>query len=869
MTSQTIPRLRFRGEEMQAWSVESLAQIGPDRETDAAPLRREVPEYTNEEAVFVCTDGDDTNDGTRDARIQHLRPAALKARAAGHNRVVITDSAKYIDKALDFNNIEILAASGETPTLTLTLPGRENEHLFYQPQTANFPANIQVNQCAVWVQGGVTQIYAATSAGLYRSTNGTEWTLAHFGQNEITGCCVYQNALVFANNTDRKIYRSTAHSITSATALTEAFVLPREIQDAEWGRNNANSFIRGLLGGFTDRREVKVGKCFAAGRWLCVNMENIYVHTTWEVAHDIEDYIRTDGGYYNATYLWDGVRGGLNISLWNDGEPHCSLYGVFINWRNATPIMGEYIKSSPYHCADMILDEASGNIYFARETGVLRFRNEGEVAFSAVANFSANAAVRFVRRDNTIYAVSTNGVDALSGNAWVRISGSALWQNTQIHSAYVDIDNTITIITNTKQQYTYRNTILDTGHTLLNIPIAHFIIGANEFILSNSGVLARWDRRLFPPELPASIEGCILDGENTVSNAAPNNVSFLFSIARNYNNQAITNTMPVVYTNSRFEDIRECLFSCGENLKTNIQFCEFVAAPLRIGQNTEIKDCTSTRGQIGVIITHQAVNIRRCIFAENGIDIHVPTNTTENIVLFSCFFDSVRGFSERIRTDRDTESPFAHLLRAHYTGSPLFANSTARDFRLKSFAFGYPINSGLIVNVGCALHTDMRELIGARQYSRRLLINETIYAVDCFLSINPSHIETSVQPMNFAKTFSQTGGMFTSETNPHNYKTTYKLTWDKVGADASTVQKQIENLMRIYGSPSVLDFGESYTGEDWLPGYPVRVRVDKSRPFMPGRQMPYRPNVIPDIPTNYEITLCETDNYALTAEGEQ
>ena len=38
-----------------------------------------------------------------------------------------------------------------------------------------------------------------------------------------------------------------------------------------------------------------------------------------------------------------------------------------------------------------------------------------------------------------------------------------------------------------------------------------------------------------------------------------------------------------------------------------------------------------------------------------------------------------------------------------------------------------------------------------------------------------------------------------------------------------------------------------------------RYRIDKSQSFAPSCQTPYAPGVIPEIPSQYDITLCEVD----------
>jgi len=862
---------RFVGGKTQAWLTRPLVQVGTDADFALSdpghPPLREAPEYDNSQAVFVAKSGSDAGPGTREAPALTLIRAAELAKACSPPLpVVILDSGDYTERTkylpdtlgtADLGGIDIAAAGGEAPSLGFPAAGRagegfrENGRRFRrQAGGAGLPA--AVNQCAWW-DGAA---WAATPEGLYRSGDGFAWSRYAGIANNITGCCAYQGCLVFVDDTLKKVREARAGGA---------------LHDKK---------------SFDDEEEIG-GKCFAAGGLLAVNVSNAHILYLCSASA----FIIRENGHGNTFGIDFYLERHTSAAYWFMGGPFKGKYCYHPLWAD--------IEAEAWAAADRLLAaglsgsqlaEGIDSVSIGIESDIQGGYNqnilsncmglcaEGGEAYAAGRDFiTGDARLGKIGHDQNALDVLDMGILApsLSGSAYDGEPPAPASFTLAIgaKTCILSIDTMLVMATSAWQSRSagasnirYIYTDMD-GHTALlalgapfslyvqgsfceSFPaeiIGYFCFNGGIEVLLTSDPQSRvffWDRRAFPDKFPASVAGCVMMGG---AGLALGDISFAYSRVQGH--AALTFASP--QSNSRFEDIGLCTFTAG----SHAAHCEFANAPVRLEGGACFADSTCARAENGTGITLAgAAEARRCIFAECGVDVRALGECT----LYSCLIE--RGILPanpplRYEADDLLEPP----LEAVYWGSPLFASGAKRDFRLRSRAAGDSIDSGLLRAVQINGQDDMREPIGARRYSRVEDAEATTNEIDAVLLIDPTAAALSYAPANFSKAFSQAGGMYTSETNAKHYKRAYRLTWDKAAADEGTVQEQVENLLRIYSSPSSFEFGlaEKINGKwEWMQT-PVRVRVDKSSPFAPEAQAPFW--VPPRLPSKYEIALCEAD----------
>mgnify|MGYP000932194988 CR=1 FL=1 len=209
-------KLRIRGLKRTTWTVANSRQIGPDIDLKAWETRKRT-QASDTGKIFVSVAGNDSNAGTRAAPKKTPQAAIDAAVAGGKTGVAFCDSTHqtYYCGQLDLKGISLYTDAGKTPTLSYATSSSGAFPAFGHPTGVSSGTRVIIS----YTYNGFSCLYAATTSGLYRSTNGTTWSLASASGNDITGACVWNGVLYFANKTTGVI-SSVSETGTVATFAT-------------------------------------------------------------------------------------------------------------------------------------------------------------------------------------------------------------------------------------------------------------------------------------------------------------------------------------------------------------------------------------------------------------------------------------------------------------------------------------------------------------------------------------------------------------------------------------------------------------------------------------------------------------------------
>jgi hypothetical protein len=149
-------------------------------------------------SAFVAKSGNDSSSGLTPWSPKLTIQAAIDAAVSeGITRVEVLDSGTY-EERLDLKGITVEAASGQTPTILFP----------FTPFTESASGiTAAVRQTAEYTINGTPCLYAAAADGLYRSTDGKNWSKVLFSGHALAGVCVWNNECYVFSNTDKNLYK--------------------------------------------------------------------------------------------------------------------------------------------------------------------------------------------------------------------------------------------------------------------------------------------------------------------------------------------------------------------------------------------------------------------------------------------------------------------------------------------------------------------------------------------------------------------------------------------------------------------------------------------------------------------------------------
>jgi len=311
-------------------------------------------------AVFVASDGDDNASGNIDGPKHTIQTAINTAVQRGYSDVVILDSAYYSEQSIELFGRTLKKLSGENPTVVSqrTVLSMHEHNNYYQ--------------FAEYEYNGKPCIYAATHNGLLRwkNDNTNLWEhVSEFGANVISGITVWQDRCIMSSYGENRLVEITKEGAKIGNP-------------AGIGRNFLSNELPTHLFALGDKLLL-----YTAG----LSYGYIYNGTEWEK------------GYFNNTYLDGYIDRFANHDIFYNRNFSTRFACYIFNGRNRNVLVVdlETLEIRQRNFTAFCCVEHGGNIYIVDGAGIARFAGQDYEQVVRVAALTWQSAPAYIFFDTS------------------------------------------------------------------------------------------------------------------------------------------------------------------------------------------------------------------------------------------------------------------------------------------------------------------------------------------------------------------------------------------------------------------------------------------------------------------------------------
>lgn len=820
--------------------------------TVAPPLgaRGTLVEIYNDEYVYVSKSGNDANTGTPASPKLTIQAAIDAAVVAGYTHVHVLDSGVY-EERLDLKGITVEAASGQTPTI-----------LFPFAPFTEYASGIAsaVRQTAEYTINGTPCLYAAAADGLYRSTDGKNWSKVMFSGHALAGVCVWNNECYVFSNTDKNLYK---------------------VSDAGSSSVFASGATTGLSGSTVN------GGLFAIGSLA------LYI----SVGDDPVFSVTYNGGW--STQSSDDTNYPVQVIY----DPEYSLETAFFVGNDlcfGTLSVSTFAQTSYSSVCAKFITLRNGKIYGA-------FVDSVRVLSSPYTPSIWNEYLSSVAKQSLVQSgVQATGILALFFDDYGYLHVTAEWPGSNItHLISKDNGNTFASSTDV-------NGMIQSNRQFIRYQ-------GVEIAAQSGGGLIEWDRVLLrkgtDPNYFPIVSGFILWGRNVSLDIFYGTIDIRYCHARYSYRPCADVGWNAYIANSKFSNMKDSDFK--EIIVRYCEFYDFQKTAFKInGILCFLEDSSISYAGVGVEFNAQA-GITRCIVTGNSIDIKNNSGAIPSLI--DTCYETKTGYEIgeqttiignplfvddtndlRLKSRALGYAADSALLDDVDSGSgvdmreSIGARRYSRVLSSSSYGLDYMLhcNPGTVRNSYRPANYDKAysqngSMYGretnpsAHKLARTLSWDSTggedaktkaqaamlryIYGLDSVFDVGDSTDGTDFVPRRTGSKVSTFNRISFGATDPLIAPNEHAGAW--CIDEAGTIIGRIDSHTASYLSSGVYVIDITWqSGTDLPTATSVckidafrRFRIDKTQPFSPVCQMPYVPGIISDIPTQYDITLEEVD----------
>lgn len=800
---------------------------------------------------FVSESGSDANTGASPWVPKLTIQAAIDAAVAvGATHVQILDSGTY-EERLDLKGITVEAASGQTPTI-----------LFPFTPFAESASGItaSVRQTAEYTINGDPCLYAAAADGLYRSTDGKNWSKVLFSGHALGGVCVWNNECYVFSNTDKNMYKvSDAGSASVFASGTTSGLSGSTV--------NGGLFAIGSLALYISVGDDPVFSVVYNGAWSTYAGDD----TNYPVQIIYDPDYSLDTAYFVGNDLYFGT---LSVS---------TFFPIFY------PTVGS--KFITYN---------NGKIYgaFVDSVRVLSSPHTPSIWNEYLSNVAKQSLVQS--------GVQATGILSLFFDDYGYLHVSAeLYGSNITHLISKDNGNTFASSTDV-------NGMLQSNRQFIRYQ-------GVEIASKSGGGLIEWDRVLVrkgtDPYCFPMISGVVLWGRNVSLDIFYGRINIRYCHAR-YSYRPCSDVGWNAYIEkTKFSNMKDSDFKY--IIVRSCEFYDFQKTAFKInGVLCFLSDSSISYCGVGVEFNANA-SVTRCIVSGNNIDI--KNNSASTPSLINTCYETKTGYEIGEQTtiignplfvDDTNDLTLKSRALGYPVDSALLADADsgsgvdmresigARRFSRVLSASSYWLDYTLHCNPGTVrnafrpanydkAYSQSGSMYGretnpsAHKLARTLSWDATggedletkaqaamlryIYGLDSVFDVGDSTDGTDFVPRRTGVKVSTFDRVSFGSSDPMIAPNEHAGAWCMDEAD--TVIGRIAAHTASYLSSGVYVIDITWDDGTDLPAATStckidafrRFRIDKTQPFAPTCQMPYVPGIISDIPTQYDITLEEVD----------